>query len=89
LRLTNQEAQSQLESIFEKGWCQPKDPKNPGNLAPWMSYGEKDPTAPGGKRMAYETLWRELVDIYDFVPEESSQGNSSPSTTMESGRATS
>jgi CRISPR-associated protein Cmr2 len=89
LRLTNQEAQSQLESIFEKGWCQPKDPKNPGNLAPWMSYEEKDPTAPGGKRMAYETLWRELVDIYDFVSEEPSQDDSSPSTTMESGRATS
>lgn len=73
LRLANKAAQQQLETIFEKGWCQPKDSDNRGNLAPWMSYQETDPTtdpaADSDKRTAYETIWRELVDLYPFIPE--------------------
>ncbi|NEP17843.1 MAG: type III-B CRISPR-associated protein Cas10/Cmr2 [Leptolyngbya sp. SIO4C1] len=67
LRLKSKAAQAQLEAIFEDGWCQPKDPNNKGNLAPWMSYKARDPVDKTQKRTAYETLWRELVDLYPFV----------------------
>ncbi|NEZ59125.1 type III-B CRISPR-associated protein Cas10/Cmr2 [Adonisia turfae] len=66
LRLTNQLAQAELAEVFERGWCQPKDANNNGNLAPWMSYKEKD-SETKKDRTAYETLWRELVDLYPFV----------------------
>lgn len=54
------EKQSLLQEEFENTWCQPKDPNNSGNLAPWMSLlGEGGTT--------YETIWRELVDLYPFT----------------------
>ncbi|MBE9187286.1 type III-B CRISPR-associated protein Cas10/Cmr2 [Microcoleus sp. LEGE 07076] len=50
-----------LKKEFEEAWCKPKDPENNGNLAPWMSVIEQN------KRTVYETIWREIVDIYDFI----------------------
>jgi len=82
LRLTNPVAQNQLEMTFEKGWCQPKDPNNPGNLAPWMSYEEKDPIYPDRTRMGYETLWRELVDLYPFIEELAPSTAGSPASSQ-------
>ncbi|MEL6326251.1 MAG: type III-B CRISPR-associated protein Cas10/Cmr2, partial [Cyanobacteria bacterium J06626_23] len=67
LRLASKAAQQELETIFEKGWCYPRDERNGGNLAPWMSYKEKDPLDKTQERTAYETLWRELVDLYPFI----------------------
>lgn len=47
-----------LKREFEEAWCKPKNPINKGNLAPWM-YDTKN--------TAYETIWRELVELYDFI----------------------
>ncbi|BAU44927.1 type III-B CRISPR-associated protein Cas10/Cmr2 [Leptolyngbya sp. O-77] len=56
----DKEKQALLQEEFENAWCQPKDPNNSGNLAPWMSLlGEGGTT--------YETIWRELVDLYPFT----------------------
>ena len=55
--------QPPLINNFEKGWCIPNDPEeNKGNLAPWM-YDTNNKN--------YETIWREIVDLYDFISEES------------------
>lgn len=54
-----------LEEAFENAWCQPKDSQNGGNLAPWMSLKQESGTT-------YETIWRELVDLYPFIDEQES-----------------
>ncbi|KST68544.1 type III-B CRISPR-associated protein Cas10/Cmr2 [Mastigocoleus testarum] len=45
-----------LKQDFEDPWCSAKT--NGGNLAPWMFEPEEK---------IYETIWRELVDIYEFI----------------------
>lgn len=51
---------------FEEAWCLPKDKENNGNLAPWMyDNGRLDPQHP--EDPFYETIWRDMVDVYDFV----------------------
>jgi CRISPR-associated protein Cmr2 len=51
---------------FENAWCLPKDKENNGNLAPWMyDNGRLDPKHP--EDPFYETIWRDMVDVYDFV----------------------
>jgi len=57
--------QELLEEYFEKAWCDAKT--NNGNLAPWMSLLEEDDST------TYETIWRELVDLYPFIPETAKQ----------------
>ena len=59
-----EEQQALLVQNFEEAWCLPKDKNNNGNLAPWMSVLDQ-----GGNVTAYETIWRDLVDIYPFVEE--------------------
>ncbi|AHJ29724.1 type III-B CRISPR-associated protein Cas10/Cmr2 [Nodularia spumigena CS-584] len=59
VRLSDKKAQELLEKQFEKAWCQPKS--NNGNLAPWMSLQEEE------DKVSYETIWRELVDLYPFI----------------------
>jgi len=61
--------QDLLKTNFEDAWCQPKDPFNQGNLAPWMSLKEDDKNE-DQEKMTYETIWREMVDIYPFIEEE-------------------
>ena len=46
-----------LDQHFDQAWCWAKS--NGGTLAPWRN---------GGNR-TYETIWRELVDLYAFVPD--------------------
>ena len=72
--------QKPLLDTFEKGWCQPKDPENNGNLAPWMSLKEDSNTT-------YETIWRELVDLYPFIDneEQTEQENSPAMSTSTNG----
>ena len=48
--------QELLEKVFEQGWCKAKT--NNGNLAPWM-YDQED--------KLYETIWREIVELYPFI----------------------
>ncbi|MBF2002552.1 MAG: type III-B CRISPR-associated protein Cas10/Cmr2 [Synechococcales cyanobacterium M58_A2018_015] len=55
-----EDKQSLLQNEFENAWCQPKNPNNSGNLAPWMSLLSAGETT-------YETIWRELVDLYPFT----------------------
>jgi CRISPR-associated protein Cmr2 len=69
-RLRSDLQRKALEQWFEKSWCSAKE--NNGNIAPWMYYTElPDPTRrPKDKLDAYyETIWRELVDLYEFIPE--------------------
>jgi CRISPR-associated protein Cmr2 len=54
------ESQAPLQEAFEDGWCKAKS--NGGSVAPWMFFQDAD-TASG-----YETIWRDLVDLYDFIP---------------------
>lgn len=58
-----QDKQDGLADAFETAWCQPKDQDNNGNLAPWMSLQEESGTT-------YETIWRELIDLYPFIDEQ-------------------
>ncbi|MEM7554857.1 MAG: type III-B CRISPR-associated protein Cas10/Cmr2 [Cyanobacteria bacterium P01_A01_bin.84] len=67
VRLTPHENQKLLEENFEQAWCKPKDENNKGNLAPWMSILNEN-----GK-VSYETIWREIVDIYPFIETEDKQ----------------
>ena len=64
------DAQALLLQEFEEAWCDPKDPNNNGNLAPWMSLlpdSDNHETADDSGKAIYETLWRELVDLYPFI----------------------
>ena len=65
VRLTLAEKQKLLEEHFEQAWCNAKT--NNGNLAPWMSVIEKN------QKASYETIWREIVDIYPFIELEDKQ----------------
>ncbi|PMB45312.1 type III-B CRISPR-associated protein Cas10/Cmr2 [Fischerella thermalis CCMEE 5205] len=69
IRLTNEEAKQKLEDKFELAWCRPKDASNHGNLAPWMSLQENNSQDAEQSKMTYETIWRELVDLYPFIAE--------------------
>ncbi|MGA9380464.1 MAG: type III-B CRISPR-associated protein Cas10/Cmr2 [Phormidium sp.] len=72
--------QELLTTHFEDAWCQPKNPSNQGNLAPWMTL--KEDKNNDLEKMTYETIWRELVDLYPFIQEK----EETPSqTTMKSG----
>lgn len=73
-RLQDKEHQKQLKEKFEEAWCEAKT--NNGNLAPWMSLKEED-----GKT-TYETIWRELVDLYPFL-EESKTSSASTQAVIE------
>ncbi|MFN6484753.1 MULTISPECIES: type III-B CRISPR-associated protein Cas10/Cmr2 [unclassified Nostoc] len=68
-RVRLQQGQNQLETGFEKAWCKPKDETNHGNLAPWMSRKSKESDADAEKTI-YETIWRDLVDLYPFIVED-------------------
>ena len=55
-RLQSKDDQETLKNGFEEPWCEAKT--NSGNLAPWM-YDQEE--------ILYETIWREIVDIYEFI----------------------
>lgn len=57
-RVRLKQGQKELKANFEAVWCVPKDDTNKGNLAPWM-YDKEEKT--------YETIWRDMVDIYEFM----------------------
>jgi CRISPR-associated protein Cmr2 len=62
VRLDNQN-QLVLKKHFEDDWCKPKT--NDGNLAPWMHYTKINDMG-DIEESGYETIWRDLVDLYDF-----------------------
>ncbi|WP_448564817.1 type III-B CRISPR-associated protein Cas10/Cmr2 [Trichothermofontia sp.] len=56
-------SQRLLQQEFEEPWCKAKT--NNGNLAPWMSILDADEAT--GEGTIYETIWRDIVDLYEFV----------------------
>ncbi|MFB2974743.1 type III-B CRISPR-associated protein Cas10/Cmr2 [Microseira sp. BLCC-F43] len=61
------QGKQELQTQFEEAWCQAKS--NEGNLAPWMyDDGKLDPKNP--EDPFYETIWRDMVDLYEFVATE-------------------
>ena len=61
-----------LKEQFDESWCSAKT--NGGNLAPWMYVAppEKEnetieQNATKTTEPTYETIWRDLVDLFDFV----------------------
>jgi CRISPR-associated protein Cmr2 len=75
-RLQDKKHQQQLKEQFEEAWCGAKT--NNGNLAPWMSLKEED------DKTTYETIWRELVDLYPFIEDgESKTLSTSQQTAIE------
>ena len=81
IRLTNEAAKQELKKQFESAWCQPKELSNNGNLAPWMSLQETDSQDANNSKMTYETIWRELVDLYPFIAEEADNTDESIQST--------
>ncbi|MBX9256497.1 type III-B CRISPR-associated protein Cas10/Cmr2 [Desmonostoc muscorum CCALA 125] len=77
VRLSDKKSQELLTKQFEDLWCKPKDPNNNGNLAPWMSLKEKKEDT--DDKVTYETIWRELVDLYPFIEKSQSKSNSGKS----------
>jgi CRISPR-associated protein Cmr2 len=55
VRLTEKNS-NLIQDDFEKPWCSAKT--NCGNIAPWMYEIESH---------TYETIWREIVDLYPFI----------------------
>jgi CRISPR-associated protein Cmr2 len=74
-RLQNQQAKQRLKEEFEDVWCQAKT--NNGNLVPWMYVEAPKGDQPmSDDRATYETIWRELVDLYPFIPDSDQQEES-------------
>lgn len=63
-----------IQDDFEKAWCFPKDETNNGNLAPWMSIVDD-------KTTIYETLWREIIDLYPFIEIDNQSESEKPQET--------
>jgi len=51
-----------LDTAFDQAWCWAQS--NGGTLAPWRCGGDR----------TYETIWRELVDLFAFVPDPDAPG---------------
>lgn len=79
------EQQELQQHFFEEAWCKAKT--NDGNLAPWMSSVDEEKTdknKPSQDRTNYETIWRDLVDLYPFIldsDEEPKDSQPSPTST--------
>jgi CRISPR-associated protein Cmr2 len=77
VRLSDQKAQESLKNQFEESWCKPKEKGNNGNLAPWMTLKEeKEENEEDESKVIYETIWRELVDLYPFLEKTQKKSNS-------------
>ena len=89
VRLNNKEAQNSLKTQFEEAWCLPKDKNNAGNLAPWMSLKEAKEESQDEKasnqateidnKFNYETIWRDLVDLYPFFEKQQQKSDTKKS----------
>ncbi|WP_008308400.1 type III-B CRISPR-associated protein Cas10/Cmr2 [Leptolyngbya sp. PCC 6406] len=67
-RLNNKEAKAKLKAEFEDAWCQAKT--NDGNLVPWIYVEPTEAERQDPEYVpTYETIWRELVDLYPFIDE--------------------
>lgn len=73
--------QEPLREQFEEHWCNAKT--NPGNTAPWMYAQDESDSA----KSYYETIWRELVDLYEFIPELTNNNSGKQPAMMQAGKA--
>jgi CRISPR-associated protein Cmr2 len=64
-RKPNRDQQQPLIDLFENSWCAAKE--NNGNIAPWMYVSNTRESS----KSYYETIWREFVDLYEFIPKSS------------------
>jgi CRISPR-associated protein Cmr2 len=64
LKQKPKDLQAPLIEQFEASWCNAQE--NDGNIAPWMYHS--DPEDPS--KSYYETIWREMVDLYEFIAED-------------------
>ncbi|MEB3181606.1 MAG: type III-B CRISPR-associated protein Cas10/Cmr2 [Nostocaceae cyanobacterium] len=77
------QGKKELQEQFEDAWCQPKDSSNKGNLAPWM-YDKGELETDKSDYPLFETIWRDIVDLYDFIdPAEDSDSQDTELTAME------
>ncbi|MGH1395953.1 MAG: type III-B CRISPR-associated protein Cas10/Cmr2 [Trichormus sp.] len=82
-RVRLKQGKEALLTDFENAWCLPKDKENNGNLAPWMyDNGRLDPKHT--EDPFYETIWRDMVDVYDFVEVPENETSEVPSVGVES-----
>ncbi|MEA5539339.1 type III-B CRISPR-associated protein Cas10/Cmr2 [Limnoraphis robusta Tam1] len=73
VRLT--QGKGTIKQDFEDVWCSAKT--NEGNIAPWMyEEGKRDPDK--NEESYYETIWRDLVDLFAFT-EKTNTDSSKPS----------
>jgi len=82
VRLQDDNAKQLLEEQFEQPWCEAKT--NKGNIAPWMSVEDKNDVEKADSKAIYETIWRDIVDLYPFIPEENHTDN--PRSNQDAGR---
>ena len=82
IRLQKESDRALLKKQFEDAWCKPLDENNPGSLAPWMTLQIRDDpdsdeltNKSGSDKTVYETLWRELVELYDFIEPSNQEEN--------------
>jgi CRISPR-associated protein Cmr2 len=67
-RLNQAEAKEKLKEEFEDAWCKAKT--NGGNLVPWIHVEPSEADLQNPDYVStYETIWRELVDLYPFIDE--------------------
>ncbi|MGF2013968.1 type III-B CRISPR-associated protein Cas10/Cmr2 [Nostoc sp. DedVER01b] len=66
VRLKQDKQNLDLQEEFEQAWCQPKDSNNKGNLAPWI-YDDGALEYDKSDYPLFETIWRDVVDLYDFI----------------------
>ncbi|MBE7384516.1 MAG: type III-B CRISPR-associated protein Cas10/Cmr2 [Leptolyngbya sp. SIO1E4] len=81
-RLSNKDAKAELKEKFEDAWCQAKT--NDGNLVPWsfVTPTEEERRSPDYVP-TYETIWRELIDLYPFIDEVTARSESETSASLE------
>ncbi|MGF1482367.1 MAG: type III-B CRISPR-associated protein Cas10/Cmr2 [Cyanophyceae cyanobacterium] len=76
-----QKEQELLQTNFEAAWCEAES--NNGNLAPWSTAIRKE----NQDKTIYETIWREMVDLYPFIDvAESASADASQNTVAKSTR---
>ncbi len=74
VRLT--QGKGTIKQDFEDVWCSAKT--NDGIIAPWMyEDGKRDPDK--NEESYYETIWRDLVDLFAFTEKTTNTDSSKPS----------
>jgi CRISPR-associated protein Cmr2 len=72
-----------IKQDFEDVWCSAKT--NQGNIAPWMyEDGKRDPDK--NEESYYETIWRDLVDLFAFTEKTNTDSSKASEQTTEANK---